>query len=57
MDLTGAHLFNLAGLANALNVLPAEGATLTDVQQELFEIGWVTSVQSVTAVTEAVRDA
>ncbi len=56
IDRTGADLFNLAGITNALNVLPAEGATTTDVQRELFEIGWVSSVQSVTAVTEAVRD-
>jgi len=52
-----AGLFNLEGITNSLNLLPAPGATLTEVQQELFALGSVASVQSVTAATEAVRDA
>jgi putative ABC transport system permease protein len=50
-------LFNLVGLANGLNVLPAAGVTEADVQRELFGFDFVASVQPVTAVTEAVRDA
>lgn len=57
MDLDHAALFNLEGITNTLNVLPASGATVSDVQQELFALDAVASVQSVTAVTEAVRDA
>jgi putative ABC transport system permease protein len=49
--------FNLVGLANGLNVLPAAGVSEADVQRELFGLDWVASVQPVTAVTEAVRDA
>jgi putative ABC transport system permease protein len=58
MDRSGAaSLFNLSGLANGLNVLPSDGVAAADVQRELFAFDWVTSVQPVTAVTEAVRDA
>lgn len=57
MDLTRADLFNLAGVTNGMNLLPAAGFTTEDVQVELFGLEQVTSVQSVTAVTQAVRDA
>lgn len=57
IDLDHAALFNLEGIVNSLNVLPATGATLADVQQELFAVGSVASVQSVTTATDAVRDA
>ena len=57
MDLTHAGLFNLDGIVNGLNILPAGGFDTASVQQELFELEQVASVQSVTAVTEAVRDA
>lgn len=57
MHLVEADLFNLAGLTNAVNLLPVAGATTADVQQELFAQQAVASVQSVTAITEAVRDA
>jgi putative ABC transport system permease protein len=56
MDLSHAGLFNLEGITNTMNVLAAEGAATADVQRELFALEQVTSVQSVTAVTEAVRD-
>ncbi len=52
-----AGLFNLDGIANTVNVLPAGGMATTDVQRELFDLQAVASVQSVTAVTDAVRDA
>ncbi len=57
MDIGNVDLFNLAGIANAVNVLPEEGASTGDVQRELFALDHVAAVQSVTAVTEAVRDA
>jgi putative ABC transport system permease protein len=57
MDLSQASLFNLLGIANGMNVLPAAGSTTADVQQALFPLEQVVSVQSVTAVTDAVRDA
>ncbi len=57
VDSSHADLFNLAGITNVLSVLPASGAGTTDVQQELFALDWVSSAQSVTAVTQAVRDA
>lgn len=52
-----AALFNLQGIANTASVLPASGVATTDVQRELFSLQAVASVQSVTAVTDAVRDA
>ncbi len=57
MDLSQAELFNLVGIANGMNVLAAPGYSTADVQQALFELEQVSSVQSVTAVTDAVRDA
>ncbi|MBT8247820.1 MAG: ABC transporter permease [Acidimicrobiia bacterium] len=57
MDLSRADQFNLAGITNGMNLLPAAGFSTEDVQVELFELEQVTSVQSVTAVTDAVRDA
>jgi len=57
MDIAHADLMSLAGIANAVNVLPGEGVSTADVQRELFQLDGVASVQSVTAVTEAVRDA
>ncbi len=57
VDLDHAGLFRLEGVVNGLNVLPAAGATTTDVQRELFGLGQVAAVQSVTAVTDAVQEA
>ncbi len=57
VDLSHAGIFNLEGITNALNILPATGADVDQVKRELFELDWVSSVQSVTAVTDAVRDA
>jgi len=57
MDITNADLMALEGVTNSMNVLPVAGATVAAVQQELFELDAVASVQSVTAVTEAVRGA
>ncbi len=57
MDIGSSGLFGLEGLANGLNVLPTPGATTEAVQQELFDVDSAASVQSVTAVMEAVRNA
>ncbi len=57
MDLQHSALFNLEGIVNTVNVLPADGANVEDVQRELFPLDSVAAVQSVTAMTEAVRDA
>jgi putative ABC transport system permease protein len=57
VDLSHTQLFNLTGVVNGMNVRPVPGATTSDVQQELFTMQHVASVQSVTAVTDAVRDA
>jgi len=57
MDIAHAALFNLNGITNTLNVLPTADAAVADVQEELFAMDAVASAQSVTAVTEAVRDA
>jgi putative ABC transport system permease protein len=57
MDLGHADVFNLRGVANAVNLLPQPGFTTSDVQRELFLLDQVASVQSVTAVTDAVRGA
>ncbi len=57
VDLDHAGLFRLEGVANGLNVLPATGFDTSDVQRELFGLGQVAAVQSVTAVTDAVQEA
>jgi putative ABC transport system permease protein len=56
MDLSQAGQFNLAGITNGMNLLPVQGFSTEDVQVELFSLEHVTSVQSVTGVTRAVRD-
>lgn len=57
MDLSHAALFGLEGISNGVNVLPATGFDTPAVQEALFRLEHVASVQSVTAVTQAVRDA
>lgn len=48
--------FGVPGVANALNVLPAPGATADDVEQELFRLDGVTSVQPVAVTARIVED-
>lgn len=57
MDIEHAGLFNLEGATNTLSVLPVPGRSTADIQRELFGLDHVSSVQGVTAITEAVRDA
>jgi putative ABC transport system permease protein len=48
--------FGVAGVANALNVLPAAGSTPDDVERELFEMSGVASVQPVAVSATVVQD-
>jgi putative ABC transport system permease protein len=57
LDAADAELFNLDGITNTVDVVPAAGATTLDVRRELFTIPGVASAQSVIAATDAVRDA
>jgi putative ABC transport system permease protein len=57
MSISSASAMGLSGISNTVSILPTRAATTTEVQQELFAIGAVASVQAVTAVTDAVRDA
>jgi putative ABC transport system permease protein len=57
MDIGDADMFGLTGVTNALSLQPAPGATVADVQRELFDHEWVASVVAVRAVTESVRNA
>lgn len=57
MDIDHSGLFNLEGITNSVNVRPAAGFVTGDVQRELFTLGHVSSVQAVTTVTQAVREA
>jgi putative ABC transport system permease protein len=46
----------VSGVANAVYLLPANGATPDDVQQELFTLPGITSVQPVAVSTQVVED-
>jgi putative ABC transport system permease protein len=56
LDRTQLAAFGVPGVANALNVLPAPGATADDVEQELFRIEGVTSVQPVAVTARIATD-
>jgi putative ABC transport system permease protein len=47
MDANHAGLFNVAGAANVVQVVPAEGVGAGELKQELFSLSGVTSVQGV----------
>lgn len=51
-----AHVMGLAGLANSVDVVPAAGAEVGDVQRELFESTAVVSVQRADSAAELIRD-
>jgi putative ABC transport system permease protein len=53
MDASRAGLLGLAGMANALSVLPAEGVSQAEARRALFDKPGVTAAEGVTAVTEA----
>ncbi|HSG78321.1 MAG TPA: ABC transporter permease, partial [Acidimicrobiia bacterium] len=56
MDASDSGRFGLDGAVNLVHVLPAEGASVGDVQRELFGEEAVASAESVTAATQVVRD-
>jgi len=51
-----ADVMGLAGLANSIDVLPASGAEVGDLQRELFEASSVVSVQRADSSAELIRD-
>lgn len=56
MDLRHASLMGLAGLANAMHVLPAPGVTISEAQRALFNEKGVASAQPVNAVIQVFDD-
>ena len=56
VDRAQLEAFGVAGLANSVNLLPADGASADDVERELFDLPGVTSVQPVTAAGRIVED-
>jgi putative ABC transport system permease protein len=56
VDRSQLAAFGMAGAANAVNLLPASGATPDDVERELFDLPGVTSVQPVAVSTRVVED-
>ena len=55
-DQRWASLFDLEGIVNTVRVAPADGATVEDVQRELFGRPGVASVQPVVDLAQSVRD-
>ena len=56
VDQSHAALVGLAGITNTINVEPVPGATVGEVQRDLFAVDAVASAQSVTAAAEALQD-
>ena len=56
IDRTQLAAFGMAGVANAVYLLPAAGATPDDVERELFGLPGVTSVQPVAASNQVAED-
>jgi putative ABC transport system permease protein len=56
IDRTQLDAFGARGVANAAYVLPAEDATADDVEQELFGLPGVTSVQPVAVASQVAED-
>lgn len=56
VDSDQTAFMNLAGIVNSLQVLPKPGATVEDVQRDLFGRPAVASVEPVEAAAEAVRE-
>jgi putative ABC transport system permease protein len=57
MDASQASLFNMTGLANAMTVTPAPGATQASVERALFGTPGVAAVQPASALTDAAQQA
>lgn len=56
MDVSGASLFGMAGLANRATVVPAAGADQAEVQRALFRMPGVVSAQPIDVVIHTFRD-
>jgi putative ABC transport system permease protein len=57
LDLDDSAIANLDGIVNGLSVEPAAGATVEDVQRDLFGREGVASVQPVAALITTIREA
>ncbi|HEX5950148.1 MAG TPA: FtsX-like permease family protein [Actinomycetota bacterium] len=56
VEIADAEALGLGGIANGLQVIPAPGASVGDVQRSLFEVPGVASVQSVDTTVVVLRD-
>jgi putative ABC transport system permease protein len=56
IDRSQLGTFGAPGVANALNLLPADGYTVDDVERELFRMDGVASVQPVAVTARIVED-
>jgi putative ABC transport system permease protein len=56
MNIQQADLMGIAGLVNAIQVIPASGVTQDEVKQALFDQSGVASVQPVSAVIRVFED-
>ena len=56
IDRSQLPIFGAPGVANAVYLLPAEGATPDEVEQELFDLPGVSSVQPVAVSTQVVEN-
>jgi len=56
LDADDAGLMGLAGLANAVQIVPASGSSVDDVKRAMFGLPGVASVQPVSAMAQQLRD-
>jgi putative ABC transport system permease protein len=56
MDISGASLFGMDGLANRATVVPAAGADAGDLRRTLFGLAGVVSAQPIDALVLSLRD-
>ncbi len=56
LDRRWTGLMNLDGIANVVQVVPARGSSVEDVQRGLFGTDGVASVEPVSAAADAIRD-
>lgn len=56
MDFGQADIFGLAGITNAVHVLPAEGASVDQVRADMFAFESVKLAQSVAEISESIDD-
>jgi putative ABC transport system permease protein len=56
VDISQTGFMNLDGVVNGLQVVPADGVTVEQLQRELFEQPAVATVEPVSAAADALRD-